>query len=200
MDSWKAKVLGLAAAAGLALLASCDNGPSAVETRDRTAEAAGAYGAPAERGYARDPGAGGDGGGERRAERRAANDDVPQVDGRPLWSSNRRYSAAQNAAYHYRRNGKDFGARSQDEYVRKAHAFIDSPPRGTLRLTRRNGDRLLYDPAANVFAVATKDGAPRTMFKPEDGMAYWERQKTREQSGGPPNASRSRRDGDGEQG
>ena len=36
------------------------------------------------------------------------------------------------------------------------------------------------DPKTNVFAVATKDGAPRTMFKPETGQAYWDQQKQRE--------------------
>ena len=29
----------------------------------------------------------------------------------------------------------------------------------------------------NVFAVANKDGAPRTMFKPDEGAAYWQKQK-----------------------
>ena len=29
-------------------------------------------------------------------------------------------------------------------------------------------------------AVASKAGAPRTMFKPDEGMAYWEEQKARE--------------------
>lgn len=181
MDSWKTKTLGLIAAAGLAFLASCDNGPSAVETRARSEEAP-AWSAEAEpRDYAANDR---EERSDRREERRAANDDTPEVDGKPLWSSNRKYSAVENAAYHYRRNGKDFGARSQEAYVAKAHAFIDSPPRGTLRLTRRNGDRLFYDPASNTFAVATRAGAPRTMFKPEDGLAYWEKQKSREQNGG----------------
>ncbi len=64
--------------------------------------------------------------------------------------------------------------------MKKANAFVDSPPRGTLTLERSNGDILFYDPKANVFAVANKEGAPRTMFKPEEGAAYWEQQKTRE--------------------
>jgi hypothetical protein len=44
-------------------------------------------------------------------------------------------------------------------------------------LTRANGDRLLYDPKANLFAAADKDGVPRTLFKPRDGGAYGEQQK-----------------------
>ncbi len=38
---------------------------------------------------------------------------------------------------------------------------------------------LYYDPKANIFAVADREGAPRTMFKPRDGMAYWQQQKQR---------------------
>ncbi|HYE42072.1 MAG TPA: hypothetical protein VEA15_01660 [Caulobacteraceae bacterium] len=188
MDSWRMKTLALAAAAGLAFLASCDNGPSAVETRARSAEAPAwsEQDEPRDHADSRRPERS-----EPRAERRAANDEAPDFDGKPLWSSNRKYSAVQNAAYHYRRNGKDFGARSQKDYVAKAHAFIQDPPRGVLTLTRRNGDRLLYHPASNTFAVATRAGAPRTMFKPEDGMAYWERQQARERNGGSQRAQRA---------
>ena len=58
-----------------------------------------------------------------------------------------------------------------------AHAFIAEQPKGTLKLTRDNGDRLYYDPKGNTFLVATRDGAPRTMFKPSDGMSYWRAQE-----------------------
>ena len=37
------------------------------------------------------------------------------------------------------------------------------------RIDRANGDALLYDAKSNTFAVVTKAGAPRTMFKPRDG-------------------------------
>ena len=38
----------------------------------------------------------------------------------------------------------------------------------------------MYDRgSANVFAVVSRDGAPRTMFKPRDGAAYWQEQKDR---------------------
>jgi pyocin large subunit-like protein len=75
--------------------------------------------------------------------------------------------------------------------VQKAHAFVGHPPKGTLTLTRKNGDILYYDPKGNVFAVASKEGAPRTMFKPDDGMAYWDKQKDREERS--QQASHSRR-------
>ncbi|HWA61783.1 MAG TPA: hypothetical protein VG939_10430, partial [Caulobacteraceae bacterium] len=80
------------------------------------------------------------------------------------------------------KNGADFAAANEDDYIVKAHAFVDNPPAGAETLNRRNGDRLIYDGRANVFAVVTKDGAPRTMFKPKDGPAYWAQQKAREAS------------------
>jgi len=105
---------------------------------------------------------------------------VRELDGRPIWSSSRRGTAEENAQRAFDRNGEAFGAKNLDDFIRKTHAFVTDPPRGTERLTRRNGDVLLYDPKGNVFAVATKDGAPRTMFKPDEGAAYWQEQKDRE--------------------
>jgi pyocin large subunit-like protein len=162
----------LFAAAAALLLSACDNGPSAVAerpdagARDRAIETA------------RGDGAGGEEfAGNRAAERNAA---APEVNGRPMWSATRRYSAEENARRAFERNGQTFGATDVDAFVEKAHAFVHNPPRGTLTLDRRNGDTLLYDPKGNVFAIRTAEGAPRTMFKPDDGMAYWEEQKTRE--------------------
>ena len=45
-------------------------------------------------------------------------------------------------------------------------------------IDRPNGDKVMYDPGGNVFAVVTRDGAPRTMFKPRDGASYWAQQKS----------------------
>ena len=164
------RIVLLLAAAALAVTA-CDNGPSAVAPT----QAAGtqmAEAAPA--GEAADVTA------RERPQTDHRDDPVKLVDGKPMWSASRRFSAEENAQRAFARNGEAFGARSVDDFVEKAHAFVDSPPKGTLTLTRANGDRLFYDPNGNVFAVASKAGAPRTMFKPDDGMAYWEEQKARE--------------------
>ena len=104
---------------------------------------------------------------------------VPMINGRPMWAANRRHSAQDNAAYQFRRNGRDFNATSEQAYVAAAHAFIARPPAGVQTLTRSNGDRLIYDAASNTFAVATSDGAPRTMFKPRQGADYWRQQQDR---------------------
>jgi pyocin large subunit-like protein len=166
--------LALSISAG-ALLASCDNGPSAVKMKSGEAASAAASGGSDYRSsYA------------SRGDRQAGpqvdhrKDDVALVEGKPMWTASKRFSAEENAQRAFERNGEAFGAKSIDQFVKKAHAFVDHPPKGTLTLTRANGDTLFYDPKANVFAVASKAGAPRTMFKPDDGMAYWEKQKDRE--------------------
>ena len=117
---------------------------------------------------------------------------VPQVDGRPMWAANRKHTAQENATYQFTKNGADFGARTEDDYVAKAHAFVARPPAGAETLKRRNGDTLIYDARNNVFAVVTKDGAPRTLFKPREGASYWAEQKAREAKRSQSAASRER--------
>ena len=140
-------------------LAACDNGSSAVETRDRTGETAALTSAEAPSTGVASPGA---------------------AEERPIWTSNRRNSADENLDRIYRRNGEAFGASDAGDFAGKAQAFIDAPPGGTETISRVNGDTLYYHAASNTFAVANRDGVPRTMFKPDDGAAYWAEQKTRE--------------------
>ena len=159
----------------LALLGACDNGPSAVR-QGGSGGAQVATASPPDRAYS--PG----GGGADQPKVDHRKDTVATADdGKPMWSPSKRFSAEESAERAFERNGEAFEAKTLDQFVRKAHAFVGHPPKGTLTLTRRNGDTLYYDPKANVFAVANKEGAPRTMFKPDDGMAYWEKQKGQEQ-------------------
>jgi len=101
-------------------------------------------------------------------------------DGKPIWAPNRKHTAEENADYQFDKNGGDFGAHTEADFVRAVHAFIDAPPADVEQMQRSNGDRLLYDPKTNTFAVVTSTGAPRTMFKPRDGAAYWQQQVQRE--------------------
>ena len=171
--------LGGAAVLVLAGLSACDNGPSAVRARDRDAAASSGYdggGSSARsQSYADNSSYG------SRASSRYSNDNGG---GDTWWAASKKYPATESADYHFKRDGADFGASDVKDYVAKAHAFIAHPPRGAETLKRKNGDTLIYDPKGNVFAVATRDGAPRTMFKPRDGAAYWDQQKQQEASGG----------------
>ena len=171
----RAGVAALLTSAALLALAACDGGPASTPARDHSASndakvVSASY--PAQRavgasGYRNDP-------------NDPRNKPIPLVAGKPMWAANRQHTAEENAQYHFERDGADFGAKSVDDYVAKAHAFIAKPPKDVLTLTRSNGDKLIYDPSGNVFAVANRDGAPRTMFKPRDGQAYWDQQKDRE--------------------
>lgn len=170
-------ILGRAIAAGAASaaiigLAACDGGASAVASRDHSATTDVTMASVSES----RPSA-------SRLEAPAVDprtQPVRQVDGKPVWAPNRRLTADEAAKANFERNGEDFGIRSADAWVTRVHDFVESPPRGAERLTRANGDVLIYDAKDNVFAVVTKDGAPRTMFKPREGAAYWDKQKATE--------------------
>ena len=156
-------------------LAACNGKPSAVANSGQSPPAAYGSNTPP-------PGAtGGQGSyGGSLASTDPRDQPVPQVDGKPMWAANRKHTAEENAQYQFAKNGGDFGAKSESDYVRKAHSFVERPPGSAETLERSNGDKLIYDPGGNVFAVVTKDGAPRTMFKPRDGASYWTQQKARE--------------------
>lgn len=152
------KRLGWLAGAALAL-AACGNGGSAVETRDRAAEGGEATLTAA-------PGAPTVAAGTNREE------------ARPAITANRRETVDAKISRLFERNGADFGAATPQDYLAKIQAFTARPPAGTDRVERPNGDVLLYQASTNTFAVVSRDGAPRTMFKPRDGVAYWAEQKT----------------------
>lgn len=172
----RAGIAALFGTAGLLALAACDGG-SASPARDHSAGATTRPSYGASGGDARpQQGSFSSSSFDREDPRR---EPVKLVHGKPMWAANRRHSADENAEYQFNRDGSDFGARSVDDFVTKVHAFVDHPPSDAQTLTRNNGDKLIYDSKANVFAVVTKDGAPRTMFKPRDGAAYWDQQKER---------------------
>ena len=123
----------------------------------------------------------------------APREAIPLVDGKPMWSDNRRHTAEENADYHFHHDGPDFNAASEKDYVAQVHHFIEHPPGDVQTISRSNGDKLFYDPKTNTFAVERKDGAPRTMFKPHDGEAYWKEQEAKAASGDDSYGGRSRR-------
>jgi len=176
----KMKVVFLIGAAAFALtLAACDAGPSA--TSKAPTQASASAGGPAAGASAGAQSASMSAGQTASADPRDAP--VPTAtDGKPMWAPNRNHTAQENADYQFGKNGKDFGAVSEADYVAKAHAFVDAPPTGVQKLARSNGDALLYDARSNTFAVVTKAGAPRTMFKPRDGVSYWRQQVARSKS------------------
>lgn len=156
----------------LAGLSACDSGASAVKAPKAGDRASVDVASPS--GGSED----GANGGGRRSDPRDAP--VRLVAGKPYWAANRTRTAEENAQRSFERNGETFGAKTAEDYVAKVHAFVSDPPKGAQTLKRPNGDLLIYDPKDNVFAVVSREGAPRTMFKPDEGASYWDEQKTRE--------------------
>lgn len=151
----------LGASAALVGMAACGDGGSAVETRKRTAERTEAVLTAA----AVAPGG-------------VVEAAAPEV-AKPVLTANRRESVDQKIVRLFERNGADFGSRTATDYLAKVEAFTSDPPPGTERVERPNGDVLLYQASTNTFAVVSRQGVPKTMFKPRDGAAYWAEQKAR---------------------
>ncbi len=95
----------------------------------------------------------------------------------PLWSKTRKFSPAENSHNAFDKHGQEVGAKSYEDYMAMVHHFVHEPPKGTETMTRANGDVLMFNAKSDVFAVITKAGAPRTLFRPFDGQAYWQKQQ-----------------------
>ena len=153
----------IAGAAGALLgVSACGNGDSAVETRDRAASGTEAVLTAS-------------GGGPAAAEASPAN----VQEAKPVLTANRRETVDAKVTRLFERNGADFGSRTPQDYLARVEAFTARPPAGTDRVERPNGDVLLYQASTNTFAVVSRDGVAKTMFKPRDGVAYWAEQKDR---------------------
>jgi pyocin large subunit-like protein len=197
---WATAPMAAASAAALCVLslAACDGAPSANPARAHSGEASDrrlADSAPAgdeTRGPARYSNAVYTSTSPAARRDSGARQDAPLFHGKPMWAANKNHTAQENADYHFKRDGDAVGATSEDDFLTKVHAFVDTPPRDVQTLARSNGDKLMYDPKANLFAVVDKDGAPRTLFKPRDGQAYWAQQKESVANGDDDYGSRSK--------
>lgn len=153
-------------AAGAVALSACGNGGSAVETRERNTDKASAPLALL------------------NGEAKPINASEPQVlveapKASGKLTGNRRETADAKAVRLFERNGHDFAATSAEDYLAKAVAFTGSPPRDAEKVSRPNGDVLIYQASSNTFAVVDRRGVVRTMFKPSTGAAYWQDQKSK---------------------
>ena len=84
------------------------------------------------------------------------------------WTSAKKASNNINLAGHWEKHKDEFPTlMSQNDYYRFAQNFVTNPPKDTLEKVRKNGDSVLYQPSTNTFAVKTKDGLPRTVFRPD---------------------------------
>jgi pyocin large subunit-like protein len=69
-----------------------------------------------------------------------------------------------NLEDHFVRHGKDFGAKTAEEYMKKAEDFLKNPPKGTEMKVLQNGEMKLWNQSTRQFAAYLADGTPKTMY------------------------------------
>jgi len=95
----------------------------------------------------------------------------------PIWTSTKDRTGIQNALYHFQKHSGEFPEYPNAmQYAKGARDFVTAPPAGTLTKLRPSGDVLFYNPSTNTFAVRNADGSLRTMFRPPNGINYWNQQ------------------------
>lgn len=82
---------------------------------------------------------------------------------------------------HYEKHGREFGAITKDEYLRRAQALRDADVGGSvLEIVRADGAHTRFDTRSGAFVAFDRDLVLRTFFKPNDGRRYFERQAEKE--------------------
>ena len=91
---------------------------------------------------------------------------------KPIWSQRPDRTPLQNAFKHWQKHGNEFPeAQNSKQYVEHAWKFRDRAD--VLIKVRTNGERVLYDSPSNTFGVFTREGVPKTMYKPINGIKYF---------------------------
>ncbi|MEC4723925.1 hypothetical protein RY831_33035, partial [Noviherbaspirillum sp. CPCC 100848] len=85
-------------------------------------------------------------------------------------------TSVENAYGHWKKHRHEFHELpNSKQYVDAAYKYVNNPPENAL-MKIRNKDVLFYDQRTNTFLVKGENGAPKTMFRPKDGIEYWNRQ------------------------
>jgi pyocin large subunit-like protein len=78
---------------------------------------------------------------------------------------------------HFEKHGKQYDAKTVDEYEKIAKDFRDKPLDGdTHEFISQGGLRFKYNEESNDFMIYKPSGEFVTFYKPEKGMIYWEDQ------------------------
>lgn len=81
----------------------------------------------------------------------------------------------QYAMEHFQKHGGEFNYQTLEQYIQGANRVISSPE-ALHKTEREDGDDVYYLEETNEFVIVSTDGYIRTYFKPEDGLAYYQRQ------------------------
>uniref|UniRef100_UPI0003635C20 polymorphic toxin-type HINT domain-containing protein n=1 Tax=Paenibacillus sp. OSY-SE TaxID=1196323 RepID=UPI0003635C20 len=75
---------------------------------------------------------------------------------------------------HFDRHGADFGAKTPDEYAKKANNFFNNRSKYQIK-TDTDGTIRVYDSKTNTYGSYNADGTTKTYYKPTS-PTYWSRQ------------------------
>ena len=91
------------------------------------------------------------------------------------------FTSRRALAEHFEKHGREFGSITQERYLRLAQELRDAPRGGPVReATRSDGVITRFDTRSGAFVAFHADRTIRTFFKPDDGLAYFERQLEKE--------------------
>lgn len=83
-------------------------------------------------------------------------------------------------AEHFRKHGREFHVKRAEDYLRLAQILRDRPrTEEVVSFVRNDAVTCKFDRASGAFVAYDSDGTLRTFFRPKDGEAYYERQKSR---------------------
>lgn len=83
-----------------------------------------------------------------------------------IWSRGPSGDAAVNATKHFKKHGRDFGFKTEQEYVAAAVKFTTEPlSPDVLTNIQKDNDIAFYNPRTAEYAVKTRSGYIRTYFR-----------------------------------
>lgn len=78
---------------------------------------------------------------------------------------------------HYTKHNNDYPQISKFQYNNRAKELLDCIPNEKIKgFTNSSGWKFRYDKSTNEFAIQRPDGTIATLFKPNEGIKYWEEQ------------------------
>lgn len=76
---------------------------------------------------------------------------------------------------HFQKHGVDMGFSSASAYETAAKKVVENS-HSLHKIEAEDGDDVYYLESTNEFVIVSTDGYIRTYFKPDDGIAYYNRQ------------------------
>ena len=105
----------------------------------------------------------------------AATSDAPADAGSSATASDISFCTVGGLDQHYDKHGREMGYASPEDYEQAAAQVVEAPD--TMHKPEsEDDDTVYYQQSGNNFVVVSDRGCIRTYFRPDDGIAYYNRQ------------------------